>query len=123
VVCLTLTKPLNRTTKMRSNSRSKTRTRACVDSSSPSCRKRTTGVEASARSLSHPRRSRGEGSRSGPPNKIRKILITSNILLTKILTSIIIMGKRTNLMHPVAMQRRRQKKEGRGSVRRRRKIS
>jgi hypothetical protein len=95
-----------------------------VASSSPSCRKRTIGVEASARSLSHPRRSRGERQRRGAPNKIRIIFIISNILLTKILTRIIIkMGKRTNLMHPVVMRRRKQKKEGRGSVRKRRNSS
>ena len=124
MVCLTLTKPLIRTAKMRRPSRSKTRMRACVGSSSPSYRKRTTEVEASARSLSPPRRSRGEGQRSGAPNKIRMIFIVSKVRLTKILTNIIItMGRKTNLMHPVVMQRRRQKKEGRESVRRRRKSS
>jgi hypothetical protein len=95
-----------------------------VGSSSPSCRIRTTEVEASARYLSLPRRSRGEvGPRSGAPNKIRMIFIVSKIRLMKILTIIIIMGKRTNLMHLVAMQRRKQKKEERGSVKRRRKSS
>ena len=103
--------------------------RACEGSSSPpSCRRRTIGVEVSARSHSSlPRRSRGEGQISGVPNLIKMIFITSSniLLLMKILTSIIIiiMRKRTNLMYPVVMRKRKQKIEGRESVKRRRRVS
>ncbi len=94
-----------------------------MGSSSPSCRRRTIEAEVSARSHSLPRRSRGEGPISGAPNLIKMIFITSNILLMKILTSIIIMGKRTNLMYLAVMRKRKQKKEGRESVKKRRRRS
>ena len=109
-------KSLIRTTKMGCKSRSKTRMRACVGSRSPTCRRRITEVAVSARSLSHRRRRRDEAARNRALNKIKRIP------LIKKLMNIIIMGKRTNLKCPaVVMRKRKQKREGRGSVKRRKK--
>jgi hypothetical protein len=98
-------------------SRSKTRMRACEGSRSPTCRRRITEVAVSARSLSHRRRRRDEGARNRALNKIKRIPLIKNLM--KIIIS---MGKRTNLKCPaVVMRKRKQKREGRGSVKRRRK--